>query len=94
VPTTFTETPVGKFLSYSDYQVQSVEQEGPEVEGPVQVSCVVAGHRTGGPLIWWYRIASSPFENKYYAPAGSFFNGGADTTGEHNPPVDPAVPPC
>jgi surface antigen len=93
-PTSFTETPLEKFLSYSDYQVQSVEQEGPFVEGPVQVSCVVSGAPRGGTDVWWYRIASSPFEDKYYAPAGSFFNGGTDTTGEHNPPVDPAVPPC
>jgi hypothetical protein len=97
VPTTFTETAavnIGTF--WSDYTVPSVESEGGGMKAgeSIQVTCVVAGYPWSG-NVWWYRTTSvDRYERILYAHAGSFFNGGTDTTGEHNPPVDPAVPPC
>lgn len=97
-PTTFTETAFRKTLTYYDYTFQTVETEGGEVRAgeSVLVSCVVAGDPRGGTDVWWYRMAYSPYEDRhYYAPADAFLNGGTNTTtGEGNPPVDPAVPPC
>jgi surface antigen len=95
-PTSFTETAavnIGTF--WSDYTVPSVESEGGGMKAgeSIQVTCVVAGDPWNG-NVWWYRTFMELHERALYAHAGSFFNGGTDTAGEHNPPVDPAVPPC
>jgi surface antigen len=95
-PTSFTETAaVAIWATWADYTVPSTETEGTGVEAgeSIQVICVVAGYPWSG-NVWWYRTFMELHERALYAHAGNFFNGGTDTTGEHNPPVDPAVPPC
>ena len=65
-------------------------------EAWVAVDCVVNGPSPSGvsPSGPWYRIRSAPWNDEYYALAGTFWN--TDVPGE--PPyrhiVDPAVRPC
>ena len=95
-PTSFTETAAVEIgATSSDYTVPNIETEGKRIEAgeSIQVACVVAGSPWNG-NVWWYRTFMELRERPLYAHAGSFFNGGTDTTGENNPPVDPAVPPC
>ncbi|MFF4427663.1 hypothetical protein ACFYZ4_00665 [Streptomyces sp. NPDC001513] len=61
----------------------------------VEVECRVhePGIETANPGGWWYRIASSPWNGRYYAVANTFMNG--DTPGQQ-PPTDTdwSVPVC
>lgn len=61
----------------------------------VKVTCAVRGFTVADGNPWWYRIASSPWNNAYYASADPFYNNG-QTTGSliGTPWVDEAVPPC
>jgi hypothetical protein len=89
------ETPRHSVDTFSDYM-------GPAGEGPiiaagrrVRVSCKVYDPSIASvdPDGYWYRIATSPWSNRYYAPANTFLNG--------DPPYGPyrhntnfAVPNC
>lgn len=61
----------------------------------VQVSCRVRGYvvQDGDP--WWYRLASSPWDGRYYATSDAFYNNGA-TSGsvDTGVVVDEQVPVC
>ena len=63
--------------TFSDHHL--VTGEGPKVPAmsTVQVSCRV--HDPSIPSVspdgWWYRLASKPWDNRYYAAANTFFNG-------------------
>jgi hypothetical protein len=61
----------------------------------VQVLCVVKGYivQDGDP--WWYRLASSPWDGRYYATSDAFYNNGA-TSGsvDDGVVVDDQVPLC
>jgi hypothetical protein len=61
----------------------------------IAVSCRAEGYVDPNGNGWWYRIASGPWNDAFYTPADSFFNG-ADTSGNHSaaPIVDSAVPSC
>jgi hypothetical protein len=61
----------------------------------VQISCKLQGFAVANGNTWWYRIASSPWSNVYYASADAFYNNGA-TSGSlvGTPYHDPAVPVC
>jgi hypothetical protein len=64
----------------------------------VQVTCRVEGFEPadhGIPDNWWYKIASSPWNNAYYAYAEPFYNNG-QTSGSliGTPAVDTSVPIC
>jgi hypothetical protein len=61
----------------------------------VQITCRTEGFRVADGNTWWYRIASSPWNDAYYVSADAFYNNGA-TSGSLNgtPFVDPAVPGC
>jgi Protein of unknown function (DUF2599) len=84
--------PVNTFLNY-----HNASGVGPAVAAGqwVQVSCKVYDPyiQSVNPDGYWYRIASSPWSNSYYAPANTFMNGdpyGGPYT--HN--TDFAVPNC
>jgi hypothetical protein len=61
----------------------------------VQVLCRVRGYvvQDGDP--WWYRLASSPWNGRYYATSDAFYNDGA-TSGpvDDGVVVDEQVPIC
>ncbi|MDQ3933199.1 MAG: hypothetical protein M3340_01055 [Actinomycetota bacterium] len=61
----------------------------------VQVSCKAQGFKVANGNPWWYRVASSPWSNAYWASADAFYNNGA-TSGPlaGTPWVDPSVPDC
>jgi hypothetical protein len=61
----------------------------------VQVSCKVYAPQIASvnPDGFWYRIASSPWNNAYYAPANTFMNGDP-WNGPYSHNTDFAVPTC
>jgi surface antigen len=61
----------------------------------VQISCKLQGFVVADGNPWWYQVASSPWNNGYYASADAFYNNGA-TSGSlaGTPFVDPSVPDC
>jgi hypothetical protein len=61
----------------------------------IQVSCKLTGFKVADGDTWWYRIASSPWNNAYFAPADNFYNNG-QTSGSLSgtPFVDNNVPNC
>jgi hypothetical protein len=61
----------------------------------VEVSCSVQGYPVADGDTWWYRIASSPWNDAYYASADAFYNNGQSSGSLVNTPyVDEAVPHC
>jgi len=98
-PPTFAETPgPGGVATFTDYLNES--GEGPRIPAyeTVQVQCRVEGYEPadhGIPDNWYYRIASSPWGDAYYAYAEPFYNNG-QTSGSliGTPAVDTSVPIC
>ncbi|WIG60073.1 MAG: hypothetical protein OJF49_002821 [Ktedonobacterales bacterium] len=61
----------------------------------IQVTCAISGFKVADGNPWWYRIASSPWNNAFYAPADNFCNNGQNCTNLSDGPwVDPNVPMC
>jgi hypothetical protein len=60
----------------------------------VQVECWVRGQRVTDGNTWWYRIASHPWNGKYYASADSFHTEGHTSGPLIGAFYDAAVPPC
>jgi hypothetical protein len=96
-PTTYAETagpgPVHTWTDYSD----AGGTEGPSVADneSVQVTCKVNGFAVADGNTWWYELASSPWNDDYYASADAFCNDGSTcSTLKGTPYVDPAVPTC
>jgi hypothetical protein len=89
------ETPARPVNTFQNYHVPSVT--GPLIAAGayIQVSCKVYDPTilSVSPDGYWYRIASRPWKNAYFAPANTFMNG--DSYGgpyTHN--TDFAVPNC
>lgn len=61
----------------------------------IQVSCRLTGWTAPDGDNWWYRIATGPWNNGFYAPADNFYNNG-QTSGSltGTPFVDTKVPLC
>lgn len=93
---TFAETTGGVTHTWTDYN-NAGGTEGPSVPSntTVQIQCKVTGFAVADGNTWWYRIASSPWSDSYYASADAFYNNGA-TSGSllGTPFVDPSVPTC
>lgn len=61
----------------------------------VQISCRVQGYRVPDGNIWWYRIASPPWDNDYYTSADAFWNNGQTSGNFHGSAlVDFKIPIC
>lgn len=61
----------------------------------VQIACKLTGFKVADGNTWWYRIASSPWNNSYYVSADAFYNDGATAGSLSGTPwVDSAVPSC
>ncbi len=95
-PQTYSETVGGNANTWTDYSDAGGTQ-GPTIPAyqTVQVTCAVQGFRVADGNTWWYRIASSPWDNNFYASADAFYNNG-QTSGSllGTPFVDPNVPVC
>jgi hypothetical protein len=93
---TLPETTGGNANTWTDYQTAGGTL-GPAIPAltTVQVSCKLPGFRVADGNTWWYRIASSPWSNSYYASADAFYNNG-QTSGSllYTPFVDTNVPDC
>jgi hypothetical protein len=96
----YAETPgPGGVATFTDYQ-DAGGIEGPRISQyeTVQVTCRIEGFEPadhGIPDNWWYLIASSPWNDAYYAYAEPFYNNG-QTSGSliGTPAVDTSVPIC
>jgi hypothetical protein len=73
----------------------SLTGEGPRIPNRqnVDVSCIVIAPSAPSVGLYWYRITSPPWNDQYYAPANSFFNGDPEG-GLYTHVVDSAVPRC
>ena len=96
VQTTRAETVGGVTHTWTNY-VSAGGTQGASIASfqTVQVACKLTGFRVADGNTWWYRIASSPWNNTFYASADAFYNNGA-TSGSliGTPFFDPAVPNC
>lgn len=94
--TTYAETVGGNTHTWTDY-MNAGGNEGATISNgtTVQVSCRVQGFAVADGDTWWYRIASSPWNDTYYASADAFYNNG-QTSGSlvGTPFVDTNVPTC
>jgi hypothetical protein len=94
--TTYAETTGGVTHTWTNYS-DAGGTEGPSIASneTVQVTCKVTGFKVADGNTWWYQIASSPWNNSYFASADAFYNNGA-TSGPlaGTPWVDPKVPTC
>ncbi len=90
------ETTGGVAHTWTNY-TDAGGSQGPSIPSndTVQVTCKVTGFRVPDGNTWWYQIASSPWNNAYYASADAFYNNGA-TSGSliGTPFVDPSIPDC
>jgi hypothetical protein len=95
-PTTYAETTGGVTHTWTDYS-DAGGTEGASIPSfdTVQIACKVTGFKVADGNTWWYRIASSPWNDAYYASADAFYNNG-QTSGSliGTPFVDPNVPNC
>jgi hypothetical protein len=93
---TYSETVGGPAHTWTDYS-DAGGTEGKTIPAfqTVQVTCRVQGFAVADGDTWWYRIASSPWDDTFYASADAFYNNG-QTLGTllGTPPVDPKVPVC
>jgi len=90
------ETSGGESHTWSDFH-NAGGIEGPSIRPneSVIVSCRIQGFTTADGNVWWYRIESPPWNNKYYASADAFYNDGRTSGGLRGTPfVDPSVAPC
>jgi hypothetical protein len=95
-PTTYTETTGGVAYTWTDYTSAGGTQ-GTSISAnqSVQITCWVAGFQAADGNAYWYKIASSPWNNAYYVSADAFYNNGATSGSLSGTPfVDPAVPGC
>lgn len=95
-PPTHAETTGGDAHTWTNY-TNAGGYEGPTIpsNATVQIACKIAGFVVADGNPWWYRIASSPWNNAYYVSADAFYNNG-QTSGslQGTPFVDPNVPNC
>jgi Cutinase len=95
-PGTWAETVGGPTHTWSGYTTGSGAPGPGLLAGQtVGISCRVQGLAVSDGNRWWYRIASSPWNNTYYASADAFYNNG-ETLGSlvGTPFVDSSVPVC
>jgi hypothetical protein len=76
-PQTWSETVGGVTHTWTNYSNAGGTQ-GPSIQTgqTVQVACKVPGFKVQDGDTWWYRIASSPWNDAYYASADAFYNNG------------------
>jgi hypothetical protein len=95
-PTSWAETTGGVANTWTNYQ-NAGGTAGHQIgaHATVQVSCRLQGFKVADGNTWWYRIASSPWNNAFYVSADAFYNNG-QTSGSllGTPFVDTNVAVC
>jgi hypothetical protein len=94
---TFPEVPGGSTRTFTAYLIISDKIRGPSLRQgtTVQISCKVIGFRVADGDTWWYRVASPPWSDRYYASADAFYNNDQSSGSLIGTSfVDPRVPPC
>ncbi len=93
---TYAETTGGVTHTWTNY-TNAGGTQGPSIPSfdTVQIACRLTGFKVADGNTWWYQIASSPWNDTFYASADAFYNNGA-TSGplKGTPFVDPNVPIC
>ena len=76
-PITYVETAGGAAATWTD-PLDAGGGEGPEMvaQDRIQVSCRLLGFAVSDGNRWWYRIASSPWNEGFYVTADAFYNNG------------------
>lgn len=96
-PQTFSAT-VGVGTNTWSNHTNAGGQAGPQIQryATVQISCALPGFAVANGNTWWYRIASSPWNNQYYASADAFYNTPGMTSGplRGTPYVDETIRRC
>jgi len=95
-PATHAETTGGAAHTWTN-PADAGGYEGPVIPAfaTVQIACRLTGFKVADGNTWWYRIASSPWNNAYYVSADAFFNNGQTSGSLHGTPfVDASVPSC
>jgi hypothetical protein len=90
------ETTGGSSHTWTNYTNAGGEQ-GPSIpsNATIEIACKLEGFRVSDGNTWWYRLASSPWDGKYYASADGFYNNGQTSGSLHGTPfVDGSVPDC
>jgi|SRR6266536_1378190 len=93
---TYSETTGGVTHTWTNH-TNAGGTEGPTIPAytTVQISCALTGFKVANGNPWWYRIASSPWNNTFFASADAFYNNGQTSGSLRGTPwVDPAVPIC
>jgi hypothetical protein len=96
MPTGIPETTGGATGTWTDYKSASGEQ-GAEIPSftTVDVRCRVEGLAVEDGNVWWYRLVSPPWSERFYASADAFYNNGAISGPLAGTPFfDSAVPLC
>lgn len=93
---TYPETTGGNAHTWTNY-TNAGGNEGPTIPSytTVQIACKITGFVVADGNPWWYRVASSPWNDAYYVSADAFYNNG-QTSGslQGTPFVDPNVRNC
>lgn len=93
---TYAETVGGVSHTWTNY-TNAGGTDGPSIPAyaTVQIACKLQGFRVADGNTWWYRIASSPWNNDFYVSADAFYNNGQTSGSLHGTPfVDPNVRDC
>ncbi len=92
----YAETTGGLAHTWSDYE-HAAGRAGPTIAGhqTIEIACRVKGYRVTDGNVWWYRIASAPWNGRYYVTADAFYNNGHRSGSLlHTPFFDSRVPVC
>lgn len=95
-PSTHAETTGGNANTWTNY-TNAGGYEGPTIPAyaTVQITCKITGFVVADGNPWWYKVASSPWNNTYYVSADAFYNNGQTSGSLHGTPfVDSSVPNC
>jgi hypothetical protein len=93
---TYPETVGGATNTWTDYaDAGGTEGETISAYDTVQVSCRIRGFAVADGDTWWYKIASSPWSDDFYASADAFYNDGQISGSLAGTPYyDPKVRKC
>ncbi len=93
---TFAEITGGSSHTWSDAQ-DAGGIAGPQIRSheTVEIRCRLAGWKVPDGNVWWYRIASRPWDGRFYVTGDAFYNGDKPRGSlARTPFYDPRIPIC